>query len=79
MRGLYTANVLNTLAERFAEKNRDGADFDIGRNFDLIVGASTGAFSPAASRPASRAKSYRAFTNFMDRRFSAIRCPLLLR
>ncbi len=42
MRGLYTANVLNALAERFAETNRDGADFDIGRNFDLIVGASTG-------------------------------------
>lgn len=36
MRGLYTASLLNTLANRF------GNNLDIGKGFDLIVGTSTG-------------------------------------
>ena len=38
MRGLYTASVLSTLANRFG---RDKA-LDVGKGFDLIVGTSTG-------------------------------------
>ena len=38
MRGLYTASVLSTLAQRFSPKN----PLDIGKGFDLIVGTSTG-------------------------------------
>lgn len=40
MRGLYTAEVLHNLAHRFSQGN--GANLDIGRGFDLIVGTSTG-------------------------------------
>lgn len=38
MRGLYTASVLITLAQRFSPK----AELDIGKGFDLVVGTSTG-------------------------------------
>ena len=47
MRGLYTATVLRTLSDRFAEpKMRD--TLDIGKGFDLVVGTSTGAILAAA-------------------------------
>jgi len=42
MRGLYTASVLETLAQRFAQK-RGYVELDIGKGFDLILGTSTGA------------------------------------
>lgn len=40
MRGLYTAAVLNTLADRY--KSDSGSVADIGKGFNLIVGTSTG-------------------------------------
>lgn len=47
MRGLYTATVLDTLARHFESKG-GGAKLDIGKGFDLIVGASTGGILAAA-------------------------------
>ena len=38
MRGLYTASVLSTLAQRFSPSNQ----LDIGKGFNLIAGTSTG-------------------------------------
>ncbi|MCB1092960.1 MAG: patatin-like phospholipase family protein [Verrucomicrobiae bacterium] len=42
MRGLYTASVLETLADRFAG-SQARPSLDIGKGFDLIFGTSTGA------------------------------------
>ncbi len=53
MRGLYTASVLNTLAQRFGPEKH----LDIGKGFDIIVGTSTGgmlACALAAGVPISR-------------------------
>lgn len=47
MRGHYTAAALDFLCGRFASENKDGARFDLGRQFDGIVGASTGAIIAA--------------------------------
>jgi hypothetical protein len=47
MRGLYTATVLDTLAQHFAARRRISA-LDIGKGFDLIVGTSTGGILAAA-------------------------------
>ncbi len=47
MRGHYTAAALDFLCGRFAPENKDGARFDLGRQFDGIVGASTGAIIAA--------------------------------
>lgn len=41
MRGLYSATLLQTLADRFA-RERDVQALDVGRGFDVIVGTSTG-------------------------------------
>lgn len=41
MRGLYSATLLQTLADRFAE-DRGVQALDVGRGFDVIVGTSTG-------------------------------------
>lgn len=47
MRGLYTATVINTLGEHFA--NRRGVkELDVGKGFDLIVGTSTGGILAAS-------------------------------
>jgi len=43
MRGIYSANYLSRLACNFAKKNKSGP-IDLGKQFDLIVGTSTGAF-----------------------------------
>lgn len=43
MRGLYSANFLNTLAMRFDKKFSDGVVPDIGKAFNMICGTSTGA------------------------------------
>lgn len=41
MRGLYTATLLQQLSARFSDQ-KAGAELDIGKGFDLIVGTSTG-------------------------------------
>jgi predicted acylesterase/phospholipase RssA len=48
MRGHYTANQLDELCRRFSSSNRDGSSFDLHSRFDLMIGASTGAFIAAA-------------------------------
>ena len=47
MRGIYTAQYLNSLADGFSRK-RTGKPLDIGSAFDLIVGTSTGAILACA-------------------------------
>lgn len=47
MRGLYTATLLQILAKRFDQKFHE-KEPDIGRSFDLICGASTGAILACA-------------------------------
>src|SRR5579872_4066160 len=47
MRGLYTAAVLNELCCRFAPQHTVGARFDLGKQFDGIVGVSTGSIIAA--------------------------------
>lgn len=47
MRGLYTARYLSSLAGHYARK-REAGPLDIGKGFDLIVGASTGAIISCA-------------------------------
>lgn len=60
IRGLYTASVLETLAQRFAQKRGVGK-LDIGSGFDLILGTSTGAILAsglAYGMPISRIKQF---------------------
>ena len=47
MRGIYTAQYLNSLADGFSKK-RTGKPLDVGSAFDLIVGTSTGAILACA-------------------------------
>jgi predicted acylesterase/phospholipase RssA len=47
MRGHYTAAVLDQLCRRFSDENRDGAHFDLGAQFDGVVGVSTGSIIAA--------------------------------
>jgi uncharacterized protein len=50
IRGLYTAILLRGLTSEFAKQQglRDDQEYDLGRQFDLIVGTSTGAILAAA-------------------------------
>ena len=43
MRGIYSANYLLRLTENFARKN-GSQSIDLGKQFDLVTGTSTGAF-----------------------------------